>query len=127
MTTDGFEIDKAQFVGLFLMSIGYGIYLVTFVECVIILARLSKGRKNRNRYILGAAMTVIFIFISLEIGLAFQQLYAAFVRSRESEETPDTELVDIPSYIHILNVRLARYHRVSDILIALLVCRYSNC
>ncbi|TFY75551.1 hypothetical protein EWM64_g8460 [Hericium alpestre] len=79
MATDtAFPIDVAQIVALFLESLFYGFYLVTFGMCMY--ALLSLGRKNGyRRWPLIVVALLLFTFATLDVAFLLRHVLDAFI------------------------------------------------
>ncbi|KAF8151529.1 hypothetical protein B0H34DRAFT_728007 [Crassisporium funariophilum] len=81
MANESFPIDAAQVVGLFMESVFYGIFLVTFFACLRVLLWLEGGFKpvhSINKKMLVAAL-LMFTFASLDVAFHLRHNLDAFV------------------------------------------------
>ncbi|RDB21603.1 hypothetical protein Hypma_011202 [Hypsizygus marmoreus] len=82
MSKDKFPIDSAQIVGLFMASVFYGMFLVTFIGCLRVLL-LSEGHRlkplNSINYKMLIPAILMFIFGSLDVAFGLQHNIEAFI------------------------------------------------
>lgn len=82
MATSDFPIDIAQLVGMFMASVFYGIFLVTFFKCIRVLFVTSEGQlkspRDLNWKMLIPAV-LMFIFASLDVSFGLRHNIEAFI------------------------------------------------
>ncbi|KAF5349941.1 hypothetical protein D9756_009069 [Leucocoprinus leucothites] len=78
-----FEIDAAQVVGLFMESIFYGIFLVTFLECLRVLFIMDGRLKPAGRihFTMVFAALAMFLFASLDVAFHLRHNLDVFIYS----------------------------------------------
>ncbi|EJF60330.1 hypothetical protein DICSQDRAFT_137639 [Dichomitus squalens LYAD-421 SS1] len=75
---DKFPIDVAQIVALFLESMFYGLYLVSFGMCMYTMLLKSRSR-HRQRTVFVVVALLLFIFATLDVALLLRHVLDAFV------------------------------------------------
>ncbi|EJF60321.1 hypothetical protein DICSQDRAFT_171278 [Dichomitus squalens LYAD-421 SS1] len=75
---DKFPIDVAQIVALFLESMFYGLYLVSFGMCMYTMLLKSRSR-HRQRTVFLVVALLLFIFATLDVALLLRHVLDAFV------------------------------------------------
>ncbi|KAJ8502545.1 hypothetical protein ONZ45_g11651 [Pleurotus djamor] len=101
-----FPIDTAQIVALFLESVLYGVYLVTFIACIKVLLWYNGRLKswpalNKGMFIAALAM---FIFASMDVGFGLNNNIEAFVRFVGD---PEDHFNDIGEWTNVM--KMANY------------------
>ena len=76
--TSDFSLAEAQLVTLGMVSITYGIYLVSTGFCTYVLSRTEAGKRVRYHWQI-AVVTVMFVLITMDVTLKFCQILEAFV------------------------------------------------
>ncbi|KAF5310296.1 hypothetical protein D9619_010551 [Psilocybe cf. subviscida] len=109
----GFEEVPAQIVGLWMETLFYGIYLVTFVLCIQVLLWDSAHARFKhpgtwNRPLLVAAL-LMFIFGTLDVALGLQHNLKAFWFGIQSGQIqgPADEFARISEWVNVM--KLANY------------------
>ncbi|KAM5540141.1 hypothetical protein V8D89_006281 [Ganoderma adspersum] len=75
---DAFPIDVAQLVALFLESIFYGIYLVSFGMCMYLMLVKARSRRRKRNVFLVVAL-LFFVFATLDVALLLRHVLHAFI------------------------------------------------
>ncbi|KAI1793790.1 hypothetical protein LXA43DRAFT_1059780 [Ganoderma leucocontextum] len=75
---DEFPIDVAQIVALFLESIFYGLYLVSFGMCMYTMLVKSRSRQGQRNVFLVVAL-LLFVFATLDVALLLRHVLDAFI------------------------------------------------
>ncbi|KAM5545852.1 hypothetical protein V8D89_000890 [Ganoderma adspersum] len=75
---DDFPIDVAQIVALFLESLFYGLYLVSFGMCMWTMLVKSRSRQGQRNVFLIVAL-LLFVFATLDVALLLRHVLDAFV------------------------------------------------
>jgi len=75
-----FPVNEAQLVALFVESVAYGIYLVTFGMCVRLLFWDSRGERKRHlNWPLVLTTFLIFVFATFDVAFGLRHALVAFV------------------------------------------------
>ncbi|KAM5540140.1 hypothetical protein V8D89_006280 [Ganoderma adspersum] len=76
--TDTFPVDVAQLVALFLESIFYGIYLVSFGMCMYLMLVNPRSRQGKRIVFLLVAL-LLFVFATLDVSIQLRHVLHAFI------------------------------------------------
>ncbi|KAM5545449.1 hypothetical protein V8D89_000487 [Ganoderma adspersum] len=78
MADNKFPIDVAQIVALFLESLFYGLYLVSFGMCMYTMLTSSQPRRGQRSMFLVVAL-LLFVFATLDVALLLRHVLDAFI------------------------------------------------
>ncbi|KAK0475551.1 hypothetical protein IW261DRAFT_1495008 [Armillaria novae-zelandiae] len=97
-----FSVDEAQLVSLFVDSVFYGFYLITFFSCFHGLLTTNDGRlKSRSaiNYTMVAASLWMLVFSTLQVSCHLRFVLDAFVYS---DNKPVDTLSDMPNPVNVM-------------------------
>lgn len=103
MSKDTFPIDAAQVVGLFMESVFYGIFLVSFFGCMRALLWSEgwfKPIQMINKKMFIAAMTM-FIFASLDVAFGLRHNLVAFI---QFQGDPIVEFTKTSNWLNVMKM-----------------------
>ncbi|TFK21684.1 hypothetical protein FA15DRAFT_672304 [Coprinopsis marcescibilis] len=88
---EAFPIDAAQIVGMFMESVFFGVYLVTFVRCVKVLFWRDGAFKpwHRMHHKMIVAAFLMCIFASLDVAFHLRHILEVFVGVQDSKSVID--------------------------------------
>lgn len=79
-----FPVDEAHVIGMTLTATSYGIYLVTFCQCIYVLFWGHATTKGRLNWTLIAVIASMFVFLTMDIAISLLQMLDAFVFYKET-------------------------------------------
>ncbi|KAF5309750.1 hypothetical protein D9611_013619 [Ephemerocybe angulata] len=99
-----FEITAAQIVGLFMESVFYGIYLVTFFSCMRVLlwrdGRLKAWSEMKKMMVIAALL--MLVFGSLDVAFGLRHNLEAFVYQFAKGVQPAEEFGKISKWLNVM-------------------------
>lgn len=95
-----FPIDTAQLVALFLESLFYGIYIVTFGMCIQALLFTGRAHASRRYYLLIVAL-LLFTFATLDVAFLLRHVLDAFIWYK-GPGGPKEEFADISYWVNAM-------------------------
>jgi len=103
--TEAFPIDAAQIVGVFMESVFYGIFLVTFVSCMKTLlwkdGHVKPVRTMHYKMIIAAIL--MFIFATMDVAFHLQHNLDAFVGAPDHQAVLD-HFNDTSNWINVMKM-----------------------
>jgi len=99
MADKAFPLDEAEIISLFVESIFYGVYLISFGECMRVLFSGAGVQSGINRAMLVVAISMA-IFGTLDLALALRHVLDAFIWYRGSGGAI-AEFENISSWIQV--------------------------
>lgn len=102
--TEKFGVTEAQIVGLFMESVFYGIYLITFFSCISVLL-VKEGRmkpwSSINKTMVVAALLML-LFGSLDVAFGLRHNLDAFVYQFAKGVQPKDEFAKISKWVNVM-------------------------
>lgn len=86
MSPGSFSLTEARLVSVFLESIFYGGYLITLGFAVGTLTRKAKKSMSFILFALATGVSIISIVLSLDLAIAFRQIWVAVIVSSSKED-----------------------------------------
>ncbi|TFY75243.1 hypothetical protein EWM64_g8769 [Hericium alpestre] len=94
-----FNIAEAHLVALFLESLFYGIFLVTFGQCILALTRSRRTPKQKSTFFV--ITLFFFLFGTLDIAFLMRQILEAFIYY-DGPGGANTRLEDISDWVNVM-------------------------
>ncbi|PIL34431.1 hypothetical protein GSI_03206 [Ganoderma sinense ZZ0214-1] len=76
---DSFPVDVAQLVALFMESILYGIFLVSFGMCMYVMLVKTRSRRQGKRIVFFIVALLLFVFATLDVSIQLRHVLYAFI------------------------------------------------
>ncbi|TFY76644.1 hypothetical protein EWM64_g7368 [Hericium alpestre] len=94
-----FPLDEAHIIVLFLQSLFYGIYLITFVQCINVL--WFNRRRKGVPWPFTIVLLLLFIFATLDLALSLRFVLIAFIWYKGPGGATQ-EFLDVSSWVNVM-------------------------
>ena len=101
-----FALAEAKLVATFLVTLTYGVYLVSTGLCARALLSAEKGRPLR--WTLIVLVAVIFVLSTIDVSLSFSEVMRVFAYYK-GPNSANEEFENLSSWVNIMEVRVQSY------------------
>jgi len=102
MANERFPVNEAQIVALFMESVAYGVYMVTFAFAVRILFFTKRFKwSSVNNWALASATLALAIFATLDVALGLRHCLDAFI-FYQGPGGSNAEFADISYWVNVM-------------------------